>query len=61
MHTHTCTLPPPHSEDDPAEFVSLTGNPPPLPSSSSAGHGDSRPVGGSAMCHALHASAGEED
>lgn len=35
----------------------------PLPSSpsSSAGHGDSRPVGGSAMCHTLHASAGEED
>lgn len=34
--------------------------PPPLPSSS-AGHGDSRPVGGSAMCHTLHGSAGEED
>lgn len=31
------------------------------PSNPWTGHGDSRPVGGSAMCHALHASAGEED
>lgn len=60
-HTHYPLF---HPEDDLAEFVSLAGTlsnpPPPLPSSS-AGHGDSRPVGGSAMCHTLHGSAGEED
>lgn len=49
-------------QQNPEESVSLAGTlSTPPPSSSSAGHGDSRPVGGSAMCHTLHASAGEED